>query len=165
MAAEDDEHRGAWMEGATNQGSWGRVQRRFGGTGAMQPLGDQTAAGDIGDYLTGRRDPRVPEDGPFFGVGPRGWARSDARIRDDICEEMAHEGYLDASEVEVEVEHGEVTLRGTVPTREQKRIAEQIADMAPGVRDVHNRLTLHGRRHRPAEPRQPDQGVRGSFDG
>lgn len=80
--------------------------------------------------------------GEHYGRGPRGWSRSDARIREEICERMARHGHLDASHLRVDVVDGEVTLEGEVPNRLQKRLAEDIADDVLGVVDVHNRLTL-----------------------
>ncbi|WP_261663429.1 BON domain-containing protein [Deinococcus sp. Marseille-Q6407] len=49
---------------------------------------------------------------------------------------------MDASEVEVQVEGGEVTLSGTVNDRWQKRQAESCAERVRGIRDVHNRLRV-----------------------
>jgi osmotically-inducible protein OsmY len=42
--------------------------------------------------------------------------------------------------MDVRVESGEVTLEGTVDDRWEKRLAEDVAEAVPGVRDVHNRL-------------------------
>src|SRR5262249_9623160 len=52
--------------------------------------------------------------GPYVGIGPRGYRRSDERIREDVCERFAEHGYLDPSELEVAVHDGEVLLSGTV---------------------------------------------------
>ena len=49
---------------------------------------------------------------------------------------------LDASEVSVRVENGDVVLMGTVTTRDQKRHAEDIAERVSGVRDVINQLRV-----------------------
>jgi hypothetical protein len=49
---------------------------------------------------------------------------------------------LDASEIEVNVSSGEVTLTGTVSDRDQKFRAENIADGVGGVNDVHNQLRV-----------------------
>jgi osmotically-inducible protein OsmY len=54
---------------------------------------------------------------------------------------MRH-GQLDASDIEVAVENGDVTLEGSVEDRRMKRLAEDIAASVPGVDDVHNRLRL-----------------------
>ena len=80
--------------------------------------------------------------GIFHGRGPKNWMRSDTRIHDDVCELLArHEG-VDASNVDVVVKDGEVTLTGTVADRFTKRLAEQTLDDVLGVKDVHNRLTV-----------------------
>jgi osmotically-inducible protein OsmY len=49
---------------------------------------------------------------------------------------------LDASDIEVRVEHGEVWLRGVVAGRGARRLPEDIADSVTGVRDVHNELRV-----------------------
>jgi hypothetical protein len=82
------------------------------------------------------------ERGPHAGRGPQGWQRSDARIREEVCEFLTEDGFVDASGVEVRVENAEVTLEGTVASREQKRRAEDLAEIVLGVVDVHNRLRL-----------------------
>src|SRR5262249_35572889 len=82
------------------------------------------------------------ESGDFRGRGPRGFQRSDERLRETICEGMTESPQLDASDVDVSVSGGIVTLQGTVPTRYAKRLAEQMADSVGGVRDVHNELRV-----------------------
>ena len=49
---------------------------------------------------------------------------------------------VDASEIEVEVANCEVTLRGMVDNRDQKRWAERLAESVRGVTDVHNQLRV-----------------------
>jgi hypothetical protein len=84
-------------------------------------------------------------EGRFRGRGPRGYQRSDAAIREAICERMTDHPDLDASEIDVMVAaDGVVTLQGTVPDRDSKRLAEAITDSVSGVRDVHNQLRLSG---------------------
>jgi hypothetical protein len=80
-------------------------------------------------------------DRPRYGEmhGPKGWTRSDDRIRDEICERIVRCG-IDARDVELEVKAGEVTFTGTVARRDLKRWIEDIADRVIGVRDVHNRI-------------------------
>lgn len=80
--------------------------------------------------------------GIFHGRGPKNWMRSDARIHDDVCELLARHDDVDASNIDVVVKDGEVTLTGTVADRRMKRLAEAALDEALGVRDVHNRLTV-----------------------
>lgn len=85
------------------------------------------------------------------GLGPRGYRRSDARITEEVCERLTRHPDLDASDVEVHVADGEVTLEGEVEDRQAKRLAEAIAERAVGVNDVHNRLRV--RRGLLARPR------------
>ncbi len=82
----------------------------------------------------------------YRGRGPRGYTRSDERIREDVSDWLMEDRYIDASEIDVTVSNGEVTLAGTVDSREAKRRAEDIAASAMGVKDVHNTLRLRGAR-------------------
>lgn len=79
---------------------------------------------------------------PHEHKGPKGWQRADDAIREDACEALAYHPDLDASDIEVEVKSGEVTLEGTVRNRASKRLAESLVEMVRGVHDVHNRLTI-----------------------
>lgn len=81
-------------------------------------------------------------EGPNVGRGPKGYRRSDERIHEDVCERMTAHGGLDARQIELTVENGEVTIDGTVEDRQAKRLAEDLAHSVGGVEDVHNRLRL-----------------------
>jgi osmotically-inducible protein OsmY len=76
------------------------------------------------------------------GRGPKGYARSDDRIREDVCDRLGDDWMVDASEVEVTVASGEVTLAGTVTSRDQRRRAEDLAESVSGVKHVHNNLRI-----------------------
>jgi hypothetical protein len=78
--------------------------------------------------------------GGFYGKGPKGYTRSDDRIREDVSDRLSEDDELDASEISVTVSAGEVTLEGQVPDRRSKHRAEDICDSIAGVRDVHNHL-------------------------
>lgn len=93
--------------------------------------------------------------GPYTGKGPKGYRRSDERIHEDVCERLTAHGGVDASQITLDVEQGEVTLEGTVADRRTKRIAEAVTDSVRGVEDVHNRLRLE--RHVEAERRPDDE--------
>ena len=80
--------------------------------------------------------------GQFAGRGPKGYKRSDERIREDINEELTRHPEIDATEIEVQVQAGEVTLSGTVDERRSKRLAEDIAERCSGVNEVHNQLKV-----------------------
>jgi len=80
--------------------------------------------------------------GRYTGRGPKGYTRSDERIREDVSDHLWTDPWIDASEMTVLVKDGEVTLEGTVEDRFAKRLAEDIAENCVGVRDVHNRLRI-----------------------
>ncbi|HET9160656.1 MAG TPA: BON domain-containing protein [Caulobacteraceae bacterium] len=79
------------------------------------------------------------------GHGPKGYARSDERIREDVCEALTADDRLDASEIEVEVREGEVTLNGHVHARQDKRRADDLVENVGGVRYVQNNLRVERR--------------------
>lgn len=78
----------------------------------------------------------------FSGMGPRGYRRSDERIKEDVCQCLTDDHHIDASDIEVAVNDREVTLTGTVTSRLQKRHAEDLIERLPGVRDVINSLRV-----------------------
>ena len=81
------------------------------------------------------------------GKGPRGYTRSDSRIREDVCEALYRSTDVDATEIEVEVSRGEVYLRGFVSTRIEKKRAEEAVEFQAGVTDVHNQLIIQEKGH------------------
>lgn len=84
-----------------------------------------------------------PERGQTHrGKGPRNFRRLDKRIFEDVCDSLAHDPDVDASDIEVQVDNGVAHLIGTVRSRYQKRRAEIAADNVPGVRDVMNELRI-----------------------
>lgn len=90
-------------------------------------------------------------DGEHRGRGPRNYRRADARISDDVHDRLTDDGWLDASDIEVQVENGEVTLNGRVRTRDDKRRAEDLADGVSGVTHVQNNLRADDSRPRGQE--------------
>lgn len=80
----------------------------------------------------------------YRGKGPKGYQRADHRIREDICERLTEDPYVDASEISVEVTEGKVTLQGLVYNRVMKHRAEDIVADCTGVKDIDNRLRLMG---------------------
>lgn len=75
------------------------------------------------------------------GRGPKGYRRSDERILDEIVERLMRTG-VDAADVEIKVEHGEVTLTGFVAERREKRNIEEACEDVMGVEEVHNRIRV-----------------------
>jgi hypothetical protein len=82
--------------------------------------------------------------GGFRGVGPRGYTRTDERIREDVCEGLCDSNDIDASDIHVDVGSGTVRLSGTVPSRAMKHYAEDIAESCSGVRDIENSIRVAG---------------------
>lgn len=103
--------------------------------------------------------PGVPTEQPMrratrptsLGRAPRGYTRSDERIREDICERLIDSPY-DASDVGIQVKDGEVTLDGTVTDRDDRRAIEDLAAAERGVFDVHNRIRVVPRDRRLGDP-------------
>jgi len=77
-----------------------------------------------------------------FGKGPKGYQRSDDRIKEDVSEAFYRHPRIDASDIEVAVKSGTVTLRGIVEDRQTKRLAEDVAENITGVLNVSNMLTV-----------------------
>jgi osmotically-inducible protein OsmY len=91
-------------------------------------------------------EPRSCEErrgpGPHAGKGPRGYRRSDARIHEDVCDRLESDPDVDASDIEVSVAGGEVTLVGAVADRRMRWLAEEVTAGCPGVKEVWNRLRV-----------------------
>ena len=100
----------------------------------------------IGRYLAadarfGERQ-SAGQSGSFRGKGPKGYVRSDERIREDVSDRLSDEDRLDASDITVEVSGGEVTLSGYVDSRQAKRMAEDCAEQCAGVGHIQNNLRV-----------------------
>ncbi|MCW5836516.1 MAG: BON domain-containing protein, partial [Labilithrix sp.] len=81
--------------------------------------------------------------GPHYGRGPKGYKRPDERIREEVCEVISRQGFIDATDVEVIVESGVVRLVGSVGQRREKRGLEQLIERVHGVEEVRNELRLN----------------------
>ena len=117
--------------------------RELGLRGPAESEGNQVY--DEGAYRNARTAPYTEPSsvpGPFVGRGPKGFQYESERIRYSVCERLMLDGRLDASDIDIRVEEGEVTLEGTVESREAKRLAERVAESVQTVRDVHNRLRV-----------------------
>jgi hypothetical protein len=76
------------------------------------------------------------------GLGPKNYQRSDARISDDVHDRLTEDPWLDASDIVVAVNGGEVTLSGRVDCRDAKHHAEWLVEDLSGVRHVQNNLRV-----------------------
>jgi hypothetical protein len=80
--------------------------------------------------------------GEHHGKGPKGYTRSDDRIKEDVCDCLTDDPMLDAGDIEVQVKNGEVTLSGSVKDRLAKRHAEDMIERVSGVKNVQNSLKV-----------------------
>lgn len=94
----------------------------------------------MGDHDAQARRNVDARQGEHRGRGPKNYRRSDERIRDDVNDRLTEDSWLDAQGIEVTVANGEVTLAGTVRSREDKRRAEVLAEGVSGVDNVQNNL-------------------------
>jgi hypothetical protein len=102
----------------------------------------------VADWFAGGGEARAYDDrydrdrGGRRGMGPQGYKRSDDRISEDAHERLTDDSWLDASTISVSVSGGEVTLAGTVESRESKHRAERIVEDISGVSHVQNNLRV-----------------------
>jgi hypothetical protein len=141
--------RGSWSE--WGEPRWGRPDyegHSDEGWGQQRPLWDRTrdeVRSWMGDEEAGRRRENDRYQGGHYGRGPRGYTRSDERIREDLNDRLTDDWRVDATDIDVKVSNAEVTLNGTVDSRQAKRCAEDIADSVSGVRHVQNNLRVRER--------------------
>ncbi|MBX3483029.1 MAG: BON domain-containing protein [Phenylobacterium sp.] len=76
------------------------------------------------------------------GLGPKGYQRSDERISEEVHQRLTDDSWIDASAINVSVSGGEVTLSGTVESREAKHRAERVVEDLSGVKHVQNNLRI-----------------------
>jgi osmotically-inducible protein OsmY len=73
---------------------------------------------------------------------PKNYVRPDHRIFEEVCELLTDHGDIDASDIEVIVDDGDVILRGTVRSRWARFYTEDLVMLVGGVRDVVNELEI-----------------------
>jgi hypothetical protein len=99
------------------------------------------------DYSWSQIGARTGTQMDHRGKGPRGYKRPDDRIREDVSDRLSDDPVVDASDVEVSVREGEVTLSGHVDSKEAKRRAEDLVERVSGVTDVQNNLRIRRSEH------------------
>lgn len=130
--------------GQSGEHEWSPTVARYPGFSdssyAEQRVIDRLRRDRDGGSQTGSGE-RVPDRGPYYGKGPKGYRRSDERIREEVCDAIARQGFIDASDVEVFVEGGVVRFAGTVSRSEDKRALELITERLLGVVAVRSELS------------------------
>lgn len=97
--------------------------------------------------------------GQYRGRGPRGYRRSDERIREDICDCLTDDAQIDATNLEILVQEGEVTLSGTLGSRAEKRRTEDLCAAVSGVKDVHNNVRVASQQWGTEQQRGSESGA------
>lgn len=134
---------GEWRDyGATPSRENRDYRGTWGGDGERNWLdrATDTVAGWFSDDDDDDRDERG-----YRGHGPSGYTRSDQRILEDASDALTEDWAVDARQITVAVSDGEVTLDGTVPSRQQKRRAEDCVEDISGVKHVQNNLRVQER--------------------
>jgi len=131
-------------EGWGSSGGYGerQFQNRGGEMGTDGRSSYGNSSGSWGNERQQSSSGRRGEQSQHVGRGPKGYRRADERIEEDVNEALTDSPELDASEIEVKVSNGEVTLSGTVTERSAKRTAEDIAERCSGVKDVRNEIRV-----------------------
>jgi osmotically-inducible protein OsmY len=140
-------------EGTSRPPDYGRDfqenrQRTYRGEGLagerdwLDRVSDEMASWFGDDDAARRRRLDKMREGKHRGKGPKGYRRSDERIKEDVNDRLTDYPHLDASEIVVSVDKCEVTLNGTVNDRADKRIAEAVAESVSGVINVQNNLRV-----------------------
>jgi len=139
--------------GSSESTGWGRgasaeESAHYGERGAPEPISQRVGPqrGSQSGYSQHQR--QAAAQGRFAGRGPKGYKRSDERIKEDIYEVLTRDAHIDASDIEVEVKEGEVTLTGYVPERKMKHQAEDVVEACMGVKDVTNHLRVRQQERR-----------------
>ncbi len=101
----------------------------------------EKASDEVSSWF-GDSDAEKRRERDYRGRGPKGYKRSDSRVQEDVNDRLSDDPYIDASEIEVSVSGGEVTLTGTVDSRQARRRAEDMAEQVSGVSYVQNNLRV-----------------------
>ena len=153
-------HEGGRQFGGGHEQGWGQGQQ---GWGQGQQGWGQQGWGQQGQQGWGQQGQGSYDQGRFQGGGqmrgqnrgPKGYKRSDERIREDLCDRLSDHHEVDSSDVEVKVQSGEVILSGHVTERRHKHLIEQLAESISGVQDVRNEIRVK----RPGQESQETRGA------
>ena len=113
-----------------------------GDRGWFDRASDEVASWFGDDEAERRRRMDKTREANYRGRGPKGYRRSDERIKEDVNDRLTDHPYLDAGDIVVAVKECEVTLSGTVDDRRDKRVAEDVAESVSGVKNVQNNLRV-----------------------
>ena len=84
------------------------------------------------------------EGGPSIAKGFAHDAIDDDALEEEISDKLSLDDRIDESQITVTVRNGIAEIGGSVETREEQFVAEQIIEGVSGIRIVRNRLVLTG---------------------
>lgn len=133
-------------------------------SGGERGYGWQRSSHELGSQSFGAGG-RQQSPGSFRGRGPRGYARSDERLKEMICERLTDDPSIDASEITIEVTQQVVKLTGTVDDRRTKYEVEELVERFGGVKDIDNQLRVQSSGSRSGGQGQQAGSTTGSTSG
>lgn len=151
--------------GGGNYGSGYNDRRREGNQDRdwWDKTSDEVSSWFGDDEAERRRDQDKQRNGQHKGKGPKGYSRSDDRIKEDVNDRLSDDVFVDASDIEVTVIQGEVTLTGSVSGKNEKRRAEDVAEHVSGVRNVENRIKVASSGYSSHSPSKVSETTSSSF--
>lgn len=84
----------------------------------------------------------VPYGLSHRGKGPKYYIRQDVNIEEDVNHALMDSHSVDATDIEVMVQDGNVILSGMVDSRVERRDAETAIDYISGIRNIENRIHI-----------------------
>lgn len=156
-----------WLETFTDSETLARDYAKTHGRRAIDvmtrpviSIGEETEIGEIARLLDARRIKRVPvvREGKLVGIVSRAdllralvasWPApmraaeaSDRDLHDEILRRARAEPWSDVLMLTVAVHSGEVDLSGVVPSEDQRHALRVLVESVPGVKSVHDRVTV-----------------------
>lgn len=139
---------GAGQSGGGRGIASSEASRRQDEPGTPTRVADDAAApidpGNIRRYRGTGRGFRVAPGPPATRAAGEAARRPDPRIREDVLDILVDDAFVDASEIDVKVDHGEVELCGHVGGDHERRRASELAARVAGVVHVVDHLTVGG---------------------
>jgi osmotically-inducible protein OsmY len=129
-SADDAPSYGDWSRHSTGGTSGARGQEGFSFPGE-HTWGEAESRRERREEQRGSTDRRVAQR-----------RRPDDALARELQEILTKDPELDSTEIEVTVEGGAVTLRGTVDSTDARLLAEELVESVTGVREVHNNLKV-----------------------
>ena len=78
----------------------------------------------------------------YYGIGPKGYKRSDMRLKEEAYLLLNQDPILDSSSIQIDVLNNVIYLKGVVDSRRDKKRAEVLIEDIYGIEDVQNQLRI-----------------------